>query len=55
MDFDRPQEQRWAQFMGSLIGLGMESLLQRESVPDSKYKARGSSPELPSVLYSNAS
>lgn len=34
VDFDRPTDQRWAQFLSSLIGLGMESLLKRESVPD---------------------
>ncbi|MGH7972367.1 MAG: type VI secretion system baseplate subunit TssG, partial [Limisphaerales bacterium] len=34
VDFDRPTDQHWAPFAGSLIGLGMESLLDRESVPD---------------------
>lgn len=34
VDLDRPDEQRWAQFVGSLVGLGMESLLARNSVPD---------------------
>ncbi|HEV2211506.1 MAG TPA: type VI secretion system baseplate subunit TssG [Verrucomicrobiae bacterium] len=34
VDFDRPTDQHWAPFAGSLIGLGMESLLERESVPD---------------------
>jgi type VI secretion system protein ImpH len=34
VDFDRPSDQHWAQFAGSLIGLGMESLLYRERVPD---------------------
>jgi len=34
VDFDRPADQRWAQFVGSLAGLGMESLLKRDSVPD---------------------
>jgi type VI secretion system protein ImpH len=34
VDFDRPSEQHWSQFLGSLAGLGMESLLIRDSVPD---------------------
>jgi type VI secretion system protein ImpH len=34
VDLDRPDDRRWSQFVGSLIGLGMESLLERESVPD---------------------
>ncbi len=34
VDFDRPQDQHFAQFSASLIGLGMESLQERESVPD---------------------
>jgi type VI secretion system protein ImpH len=34
VDFDRPNDQHWAQFVGSLAGLGMESLLHRDSVPD---------------------
>ncbi len=34
VDFDRPDGQHWAEFAGSLIGLGMESLLHRENVPD---------------------
>lgn len=34
VDFDRPTDQHWSEFVGSLIGLGMESLLQRDSVPD---------------------
>ncbi len=34
VDFDRPDGQHWAEFAASLIGLGMESLLHRESVPD---------------------
>jgi len=34
VDFDRPGNQRWTGFAASLIGLGMESLLERESVPD---------------------
>ncbi|HSU54891.1 MAG TPA: type VI secretion system baseplate subunit TssG [Candidatus Dormibacteraeota bacterium] len=34
VDFDRPTEQSWSDFVGSLIGLGMESLRARDSVPD---------------------
>ncbi|HEY5911077.1 MAG TPA: type VI secretion system baseplate subunit TssG [Verrucomicrobiae bacterium] len=34
VDFDRPDGQHWSEFMASLVGLGMDSLLQRESVPD---------------------
>jgi len=34
VDFDRPSEQCWADFVGSLIGIGMDSLRQRDSVPD---------------------
>jgi type VI secretion system protein ImpH len=34
VDFDRPEEQHWSHFVGGLAGLGMESLLNRESVPD---------------------
>ena len=34
VDLDRPDDRCWSQFVGSLIGLGMESLLGRESVPD---------------------
>jgi type VI secretion system protein ImpH len=34
VDFDRPGDRRWPHFLGSLIGLGMDSLLERESVPD---------------------
>ncbi len=34
VDFDRPRDQHWSQFLASLIGMGMESLLDRESVPD---------------------
>ena len=34
VDFDRPEDQRWFQFVGALIGLGMESLVGRDSVPD---------------------
>lgn len=34
VDFDRPADQHWAAFSASLIGLGMESLREREAVPD---------------------
>jgi len=34
VDFDRPHQQRWFQFVGSLIGLGMESMQKRDHVPD---------------------
>jgi type VI secretion system protein ImpH len=34
VDFDRPTDQHWAQFVGGLIGIGMDSLLNRDSVPD---------------------
>ena len=34
VDFDRPSDQNWGRFLGSLVGMGMESLLERESVPD---------------------
>ena len=32
--FDRPADQAWPAFVGSLVGLGMESLLRRDTVPD---------------------
>ena len=34
VDFDRPDDQHWSNFAGSLIGLGMDSLLGRDGVPD---------------------
>jgi len=34
VDFDRPGDQHWSHFVGSLIGIGMDSLLERDSVPD---------------------
>ncbi len=34
VDFDRPDDQHWSHYVGSLVGLGMDSLLQRDSVPD---------------------
>ena len=33
-DFDRPEESRFAIYIGSLIGMGMPSLFNRDSVPD---------------------
>jgi type VI secretion system protein ImpH len=37
VDLDRAEDQNWPQFAGSLVGLGMESLLERE---DDKVPAR---------------
>jgi type VI secretion system protein ImpH len=34
VDFDRPQDQHWVHYVRSLIGLGMDSLAKRDSVPD---------------------
>jgi type VI secretion system protein ImpH len=34
VDFDRRGDRCWPQFVGSLVGLGMESLQDRDSVPD---------------------
>lgn len=34
VDFDRPLDQHWSHYVGSLVGMGMESLLKRDSVPD---------------------
>lgn len=34
VDLDRPGGQHWAEFAASLIGLGMESLRNRDQVPD---------------------
>ncbi len=34
VDFDRPDESRFAAYIGSLFGIGMESLLRRDAVPD---------------------
>jgi type VI secretion system protein ImpH len=34
VDHDRPHDQHWPAYVGSLAGLGMESLLERNSVPD---------------------
>ena len=33
-DFDRPDESRFVAYIGSLLGIGMESLLKRDTVPD---------------------
>jgi type VI secretion system protein ImpH len=34
VDLDRPEDERWIRYVGSLVGLGMESLQQRDEVPD---------------------
>jgi type VI secretion system protein ImpH len=34
LDLDRPEHQRFALFIGSLFGMGMESLQNRDAVPD---------------------
>lgn len=34
VDLDRPADQRYATYIGSLFGLGMESLQNRDAVPD---------------------
>ncbi len=34
VDFDRPDESRFAAYIGSLFGIGMPSLLNRDAVPD---------------------
>lgn len=34
VSFDRPEEDRFALYVGALIGLGMESLLGRDAMPD---------------------
>lgn len=34
VDLDRPEEQRYATYIGSLLGIGMESLQGRDPVPD---------------------
>jgi type VI secretion system protein ImpH len=42
VDYDRPAEQGWPDFLGSLIGMGMESLHKRNTVPDrAKYYFAG--------------
>jgi type VI secretion system protein ImpH len=34
VDLDRPEDQRYAAYIGSLFGIGMEALEERDSVPD---------------------
>jgi type VI secretion system protein ImpH len=34
VDFDRPTDQHWSHFVGGLVGIGMDSLQNRSSVPD---------------------
>jgi type VI secretion system protein ImpH len=34
VDFDRMEDEHWSQYFSSLVGLGMESLHDRDSVPD---------------------
>lgn len=34
VDLDRPEDQRWSYYIGSLFGLGMESLQGRDAAPD---------------------
>ena len=34
VDFDRPTDQHWSHFVGGLVGIGMDSLRNRDSVPD---------------------
>jgi len=34
VDLDRPDDQHWADFVGSLIGLGMDSLQRQDGLPD---------------------
>ena len=34
VDFDRPEDSRFAAYIGSLFGVGMESVLDRDTVPD---------------------
>ncbi len=34
VDFDRPTDEHWSQYIGSLVGLGMDSLHKRDSLPD---------------------
>jgi type VI secretion system protein ImpH len=35
VDYDRPEDQRFSNFVGSFLGIGMESLLRRDPIPDS--------------------
>lgn len=34
VDFDRPQDEQWTRYIGALAGLGMDSLRDRDEVPD---------------------
>lgn len=34
VDFDRADDQHWSQFIGSLVGLGQDSLHERDHLPD---------------------
>jgi len=34
VDFDRPTDQHWSHYVGALVGVGMDSLGGRDSVPD---------------------
>lgn len=34
VDFDRPTDQHWSHYVGSLVGIGMDSLSGRDTVPD---------------------
>jgi len=34
VDFDRPTDQHWSKFVGGLIGIGMDSLSGRDTIPD---------------------
>jgi type VI secretion system protein ImpH len=34
VDYDRPNDQNWADFVGSLCGMGMQSLLKKDTIPD---------------------
>jgi len=34
VDFDRPKDQHWARYVGGLVGIGMDSLANGDSVPD---------------------
>jgi len=34
VDFDRPTDQHWSHYLGALVGVGMDSLSGRDTVPD---------------------
>lgn len=34
VDFDRPTDQHWSHYVGALVGVGMDSLSGRDTVPD---------------------